>query len=299
MTRGDLGRLFLLAAVWGGSFILIRVVVPSLGPIVTVEARVLIAGLALLLVAAVVRRPLELRDRWPQYLAVGAMNSALPFALISAAELHLTASMAAILNATSPLFGALVAAAWLGDPLTGRKLAGISIALSGIVVLLGWSPLPWTVATFLSVTASLLAALCYGVGSGYTKVKLSGAPPLGMAIGSQLGASLCLAPLVPLAPPTAAPSLAVVLCVLTLALLSTALAYLLYFRLVVDIGPTRTLTVTFLTPIFGVLWGALFLGEAVTPVKLAACAIILAGTAFVTHPGRRPIAAPVQSTHAD
>jgi drug/metabolite transporter (DMT)-like permease len=133
----------------------------------------------------------------------------------------------------------------------------------------------------LSIGASLLAAGFYGIASVYTKAKVSGAPSLGMAVGSQLGASLLLLPLIPIVPPFSLPSAGVLLCVLLLALGSTGLAYLLYFRLIVDVGPAKALTVTFLIPIFGVTWGALFLGEQITISGLIGCAIILVGTSFV------------------
>jgi len=282
MTAADIRRLFLLAALWGGSFLFIRVAVPALGPVVTVAIRVSIAGLTLLLFTQLTKKPLEFRTWWPKYVALGALNSAIPFALISFAEVHLSASVAAILNATSPLFAAVIAALWLREPLTRGKVLGIMIAISGVVVLVGWGPLALDRSTVLSIGASLLAAAFYGLGGAYTKSQLKGAPPLGMAVGSMLGASLLLTPIAPFVWPATMPSSTVLLCVLALALFSTALAYLLFFRLVVDIGPTQTLTVTFLVPIFGVLWGALFLGEGITMSKVLGCGVILLGTAFVT-----------------
>jgi drug/metabolite transporter (DMT)-like permease len=294
MQTGDFGRLICLAALWGGSFLFIRVAAPVLGPVVLVELRVLIAGLALLLYAAIRRRKLELRAHWRQYLIIGALNSALPFVLISTAELRFTASFAAILNATSPLFGAIIAAVWLKDRLTVGKIGGLILGILGVAVLVGWSPISLSTDVILSIGASLLGAASYGVASVYTKAHASAAPPFGMAVGSQLGASLLLLPLVPAAPPTSTPSASVALCVLLLALGSTALAYLLYFRLIVDIGPARALTVTFITPIFGISWGALILGEQIAFSSMLGCAIILAGTTLVLgipiRPRRTPAA---------
>src|SRR5581483_3881706 len=155
------------------------------------------------------------------------------------------------------------------------------LGVTGVVVLVGWSPIELTGAVALSVGASLLGAASYGVASVYTKLHAAGAPPLGMAVGSQLGASLLLLPLAPALPPTSAPSVAVVAYMLLLAFASTALAYVLYFRLIVDIGPASALTVTFITPIFGTAWGAIFLGEPVGAGAIAGCVIILAGTALV------------------
>jgi drug/metabolite transporter (DMT)-like permease len=258
-----------------------RIAAPVLGPIIVAESRTLIAGLALLLYACAAKRPMELRSRWRQYLIIGAVNSAIPFALIATAQLHLTSSLGVILNATSPLFGAVIAAVCTKDPLTMRKIGGLILGIAGVAIIVGWSPMDVSVEVALSIGASLMAAGFYGIASVYTKAKVAGAPSLGMAVGSQLGASLLLLPLIPIVPPFSLPSGGVLFCVLLLALGSTGLAYLLYFRLIVDVGPVKALTVTFLTPIFGVTWGALFLGEQVTFSGLIGCAIILVGTSFV------------------
>ena len=282
MRATDLGRLVLLSAIWGSSFIFIRLAVPSLGPVALVEARVLIASVSLLIYAAITRQALELKQRWRQYLFLGAVGSAIPFVLISTAELNLSASLAAILNATSPLFGAIVAAIWIRDPLTIRKASGLAIGFLGVAILAGWSHLGLSTVVLLSVSASLLAALCYGLSSVYTKARVKNAPPLGMAAGSQLFATLVLLPLTPFTLPGTWPARTALLSTLALGFACTALAYLIYFRLIVNIGPVKALTVTFLVPIFGVLWGRLFLGEPITFSTLAACAVILVGTALVT-----------------
>ena len=262
MKAPDLARLVFLAALWGGSFIFIRIAAPVLGPIVLVTLRVFLAGSALLVYALITRSDLELRTRWRQYLILGALNSAIPFVLISTAELQLPASLAAILNATSPLFGAVIAAIWIKDPLTRRKIAGLALGLIGVGVLVGWSPTEFTPVVALAAGASLLGAAFYGLASVYTKAKVVGARPIGMATGSQFAAGLLLLPFVPFSTRAGSPSITVVFSVLALALLCTALAYLLYFRLIVDVGPAKALTVTFLVPIFGTLWGRFIPGGA-------------------------------------
>jgi drug/metabolite transporter (DMT)-like permease len=281
MRGQDISRLLLLSALWGGSFIFIRVAAPVLGPVVLVWTRVLIAGLLLLAYASATRRSIGFRQHWPQYLVLGLFNSALPFVLISAAELHLSASLAAMLNATSPLFGAVIAFFWLRDPLTGRKLIGLALGILGVAILAGWSPIDLNTIVLLSIFASLAGAASYGLASVYTKARIRNVPALGMATGSQLAASLWLLPLVPFTWPAATPSTPVLLCTLALAVGSTAFAYLLFFRLVVDVGPTTALTVTFLVPIFGVFWGALFLGEPIGVSTIVGGLVVLAGTALV------------------
>ncbi len=282
MKAKEVGGLLLLSALWGGSFLFIRIAAPVLGPVVLIELRVLIAGVALLLYSLVIRQDLELRKRWSHYLAIGILNSALPFTLIATAELHLTAGFAAILNATSPLFGAIVAALWIKEALTTKKIVGLLLGLAGVGVLVGWSPLPFSTTLVLAILASLAGAAFYGLAGVYTKVYTRGASSVAIATCSQLGASLFLLPLTPLFPAPHQPSTFVILVVAALALFCTAIGYLIYFWLIETVGPTRAITVTFLAPAFGVLWGVLLLHELLTWSTIVGFAIILAGTGFVT-----------------
>jgi drug/metabolite transporter (DMT)-like permease len=271
-----------LAAIWGASFMLYRVVAPVLGSIWTAETRVLIAGMVLLVFALATRARLEMRQHWRWYALVGVLNSGLPFALIAFAQLKLTASMAAILNATTPLWGALIGALLFGEAFNASKGAGLILGVLGVIALVGWSPLEPGLQTTLSILAMLGATASYGLAANLTRSHLRGAPTLGMAVGSQLASSLALLPLMPFDLPRSPPDALVIACVLALALVCSALAYVLYFRLITDLGATRALTVTFLIPIFGTLWGAMFLREHITPEKILACAIILCGAGLVT-----------------
>jgi drug/metabolite transporter (DMT)-like permease len=282
MKIKDVGALLLLSAIWGASFLFIRISTPVLGPVVLVELRVSLAGVALLLYSLVTRHDLDLRKRWRHFLVLGVVNAGIPFILISTAELHLTAGLAAILNATSPIFGAVIAAMWIKEEvLTTRKLIGLLLSLVGVGVVVGWSPLPFSVAVAFSVVASLAAAACFGFGTVYTKVYLQGASSLALATCSQLIASLFVFPLAFVVPFQHIPTLTVALAVAALALLGTALAYLIYFRLVKNIGPSKALTVNFLSPVFGVLWGVLLLSEPLTLSTIIGFGIILAGTGLV------------------
>lgn len=282
MKAKDLAALLALSAVWGGAFLFMRVAAPVLGPILLIELRVGLAGLVLLGYARFSKIDLKLKTHWKHYLVIGIMNSAIPFTLIATAELQLTAGFAAILNATSPLFGALVAAIWIKEALTIKKLVGLFLGLLGVGVLVGWSPLSFSTLLLLSIAASLAGAIFYGFSGVYIKIFTQGVPPLALATCSQLAAALFLLPVTPFVLPATFPDWTVVLAVAALALFSTAFAFLLYFGLIKNVGPTRALTVTFLAPIFGVIWGALLLGEAVTLSTLVGFAIILSGTGFVT-----------------
>jgi drug/metabolite transporter (DMT)-like permease len=270
--------LLMLAALWGGSFVFMRVAAPALGAIPLAFTRTTLAAAVLLAVALVQRRVPEFRMRWRDFAVIGVVNSALPFAFFSFAGQHVTASTAAILNATSPFFGALAAALWLAEPLTLRKVGGMCIGLAGVVLLVGWSPEPLARNALYAIGACLAATLCYGLGSVFAKKRMQGVPTFAIACWSQFTAALALAPLLPFATIPGPVSTVVLLNVVALAVLSTAVAYLIYFKLIADIGPGGALTVTFLIPLFGVLWGFLFLGEPLTSNLLAGGALIVAGT---------------------
>jgi drug/metabolite transporter (DMT)-like permease len=251
-----------------------------MGPVPLAFARVTLAAAALLAFAAAQRDVPDLRARWRGLAVVGLVNSALPFVLFCFAEQFIAASTAGILNATSPFFGAIAAAVWLGEPLTTRKIGGMLLGLAGVVLLVGLSPEPLTATTALAIGACLGAAVCYGLAGVYTKRRMQGVPSFTLACGSQLAAAILLAPALPLTSVPGPVTAWVVANIVALAVASTAVAYLLYFRLIADIGPSRALTVTFLIPLFGVVWGFLFLDEAITANMLAGGALIVTGTAL-------------------
>jgi drug/metabolite transporter (DMT)-like permease len=282
MKPRDFGALVLLGALWGSSFLFIRVAAPVLGPFVLMDVRVGLAVAALSLYAVAISCLPKLWFRWKEFLTIGAFNAAIPFSLIAAAEINLTASLAAILNATTALFTALVATAWIGEELTVRKVLGLLMGIVGVTVLVGWDPLPLNGIVLLSVGASLLAAFSYALGGVYAKRTFAGIPSLSMAIGQQMGAAVLLLPLAALTLPPEPPPLPAALSALALALLCTALAYLLYFRLIANVGPTKTLTVTFLSPVFGLLFGVMLLGEPVGIGTFLGLGIILSSVALVT-----------------
>jgi drug/metabolite transporter (DMT)-like permease len=282
MGTRDLGALLLLSALWGASFIYIRVAVPALGPFVLVELRVGLAAVALVLCAALVGRLPKLRGRWRQFALLGAVNVAIPFSLISAAEINLTASLAAILNSTTVMFTAVVAAVWMGDALTARKLVGVALGIVGVTVLVGWDPIAMNWAVALSVGAMLAASLAYALGSVYAKRTFADSPPLAIASGQLAAAAMLMLPLAAVSAPEQSPSTIVVLSVLGLALPSTAVAYMLYFRLIANVGPTSTSTVTLLVPLFGLLFGVVLLDEPVGVGTLAGLVLILSSVILIT-----------------
>ncbi|HTH60433.1 MAG TPA: DMT family transporter [Paraburkholderia sp.] len=292
MNPTNIVQLLVLAAIWGGSFLFIRIGVTDFGvaPLVAVRVGV---GALFLLAALFATRPARdvvttLRSHARALLIVGILNSAAPFCLFSWAEYTLSAGVTSVLNATTPLWGALVAWLWLKDRLSGLRVVGLAIGFVGVIALV-WdqvaAPPPGgatATTTALAAAAGLAAALLYGIAASYTKRHLTGVEPLVVAAGTMTGASLVLLPFAVFTWPTGPVSVQSWAAAIALGIACTGIAYLMYFRLIASIGPARTITVTFVIPVFGILWGALFLGERVSAGMVDACVAILAGTVLAT-----------------
>ncbi len=282
MKARDAIDLLLLAALWGASFLFLRVAAPEFGPVALIEVRVVLTAVFLVPILMARSGTADLKTHWQPILMVGALNSALPFCLFAYSTLYLTGGFAAIINATSPLFGAIVAWLWLGDRLSSDRVVGLAIGFAGVVVLV-WNEISFELAgAGLAVPAALLASALYGVAANYTKKYLSGVAPLALATGSQIGAAMLLLPAAVWLRPEAPVSLRAWLATVVLGIACTAIAYLLYFRLIANVGPARAISVTYLIPGFAVMWGAMFLHEALTLNMIIGCVIILLGTALAT-----------------
>ena len=285
MRARDLAALLLLAAIWGSSYLFIRIAVSPLGPMPVSFLRVGIAAIGLIAFALLRYRHREVPRLDRCFLILGLLNAAVPYGLIALAELHLTASLAGILNATTPLFTALIVAAWNRERLGEKKLAGLTLGFCGVAVLVGWNPAPLDGWLAVSVIAMLLASLSYGVATVYAKRALRGVSSLAAAAGQQLGAAVILLPLalgtVGVGSSDTSPSLKVVFAVLGLGLLCTSVAYLLYFHLIASAGAIAASSAGFLIPVFGILWSAIFLNEDVHASMLIGLAMILSSVALV------------------
>ena len=281
MTTGDAGRLLALAAIWGGSFPFMRVAAPALGPAWTAELRVLLGGLALFAWLRLSGVELGLRRHWRPYAIVGGIGIAAPFALYAFAAMHAPGGLLAIVNATAPIFGLAWGAAFRDERLTVPRAIGLALGIAGVAVLArpgdaGGGPLlGWAIA------AALGACCFYGVVGVLVKRFASALSPRAMAAGNQLAAAAVLLPLLPIMPATGPASALVIANLLALALLASGVAFVLYFRLIADLGAARALTVTYLIPVFGVLWGVLFLDETVSAAMLAGGVLIILGTVLV------------------
>lgn len=291
MRPADLARMLFLAAVWGASFLFMRILSPVLGALWTTEIRIALAAVTLILLMLFTQRALNVREHWKHYLVIGIFNSAVPFPLFAYAALTIPAGYSAIMNATTPLWGALLAVAVFRERLTARKTLGLLTGIVGVAFLVRLGPVELTLRTVLAVGACLLAALCYAIAGTYSKKKSGAVPAPLMATGSQAAAAILLLPFAVSTPITGTVTPLIVLCAAGLALLCTALAYLLYFRLIADIGATRALTVTFLIPMFAILWGVLFLHEQVTLSMLFGCALVIAAMYLVVFQAKPAAAA--------
>jgi drug/metabolite transporter (DMT)-like permease len=274
--------LFMLAALWGASFLFIRIAVPYFGPVPLMFLRVAIGGLFLLPLLAMRNGLGDFRAALGPIFVVGIVNSALPFTLFAYAAISLTAGFIAILNASSPMFSAIVGFLWLKDRLSPLRMFGLFIGFLGVVVLV-WGKVSFKPGgSGFAIIACLLASLFYGIAVNFTKARLTGVNSLAIACGSQLCAAMALLPLAIYYWPATLPDLHIWLIVIGLGVGCTGLAFILYFRLIANAGPAKAITVTYLVPMFGVLWGAIFLSEVPTINMYAGCAIILLGTALTT-----------------
>ena len=279
MRPADTARLVLLAAIWGASFLFNRITAPVLGPVFTAELRTLIAGIALVVFFLITSYPIEWRRHARHYIVVGMFSSALPFLLWAYAALSLPAGLLSVLNATSPMWGAVCGAVILRERVSARRMVGLAIGIVGVALVT--RPSGDAALDYGALAAALTAAFSYGLIATYIRRWASNVPSRSMAAGSQLAAGVLLIPLMPAWPPAGPATPLIVASMLVLGLVCGAVAYLLYFRLVADLGATGALSVTYLIPVFGVLWGALFLGEAVTLPMIAGGVLVLVGIVFV------------------
>lgn len=276
----------LLAAIWGSSFLFMRMGALEFGALPTAAVRVAIASAFLWPLLHWRGQSPALKRHWRPIFAVGLLNSGIPFACYSYALLHISTGLSSILNATVPLFGALVAWIWLKDRPNALRITGLAIGFAGVAMLASgkasFKPDASGMASGWAVVACLVATLCYGIAASFTRKYLSGISPLVTATGSQMGATLGLAVPAVWLWPQSTPGLQSWLALAVLGVLCTGVAYILYFRLIENAGPAKALSVTFLVPAFAIVYGAILLGEAVTPWMLVCGGVIFIGTALST-----------------
>lgn len=286
MGPRDAVELTVLGALWGASFLFMRIAAPEFGPVPLIFVRVGVAALILGTALALRGGLRELRRSALPLAVLGSFNTAIPFSMYAFATLSLSAGLSAVLNAAIPLFGALIAFVWLGQRLHRTAILGVVTGVAGVLVL-AWPRLT-TEADHTALLAALAANAMYGWAPHYARHHLSGVPPLGVATGSQIAAALLLLPIAIAQWPDASPSPRTWTAALLLAVGCTAIAYVLYFRLIARAGPVIALAVTYLIPVFGVIWGAIVLDERLPVSAFAGGALVLAGVALATRPAPSP-----------
>ena len=285
MNRRDLAELLLLGAIWGASFLFLRIAVPAFGAVPLVEMRVAIAAAVLLVILRARGRTGALKGRWKSLTVVAALNTAIPFSLFAFATLSVSAGFAAVLNSTVPLWGAAVGLGWFGERLSRERAIGLAVGFAGVVLLvsrdLSLAGRP------LAIAAGLGAAILYGIAAHVSRRQLKGVDTLAVAAGTTLASSLIL--LVPAIASWPAGPIGPTAwwCAIALGVACTALAYVLFFRLIERVGATRAMSVAYLIPLFGILWGRLFLDEPITWNMALGCGAILGGVALAS---RQPAA---------
>ncbi len=282
MRFTDALELLLLASLWGASFLFMRVAGPEFGPIALSFLRAAIAAFLLLPFLLLGSGAVELKTHWKRLALVGVLNSAIPFCLLALATVSLSGGFAAILNATAPLWAAVIAWIWLADKMDGSRIVGLMIGFAGVVILVANKTGLNAAGVPMAILAGISAAFFYGIGANLTKKYLQGISTLAVATGSMLAAATVLLPGAVLFWPGETVSLRAWVAVIVMGIASTGIAYVLYFRLIVNAGPAKAITVTYLIPGFAVIWGAIFINEKVTTNMVIGGAIILTGTALAT-----------------
>ncbi|MEL5515675.1 EamA family transporter [Serratia bockelmannii] len=291
----DYIRLILLAAIWGASFLFMRIASPEFGAINTAFLRVFFGFSGLAVILFFLKSSYNFEGKFKSSLILGVINSGLPFFMYCLAAQWLPAGYSAVLNATTPLMGALIGFAFFSEKLTARKWGGVVLGLIGIMIITTIGESQSTGETLAGVIACLVATGCYGVAGFLTRRWISnkgGLDPKIVAFGSQIGATLFLLPFF-IWSTTTGPSINwlqgnVWGSVVAVGLICTAFAYILYFRLIADIGPLRSLTVTFLIPPFAVLWGYLALGETINEGFIIGAFIVCVSVWLVVSPEKAP-----------
>ncbi len=282
MKVSDTLLLILLAAIWGSSFVFMRATADVFGPIALIAIRISVAALFMLVFLLQKKRRKEFFNHWKILLLIGAMNSAIPFSLLAYASLHLSGGTVSILNAITPVFTAVIAHFWLKSIMTKLQFFGLAISISGLVFLV-WNKVSWSIDSWLPLLAGVLAALLYGIASTTTKKHLSDVSVMTATAGSLFfSATLMIIVSLFFLPDFNNIQSIDWVYAITLGILCTAIAFIIYFKLVKNIGPARTASVTFLIPIFAFLWGYILLDEVVTTRMWIATGIILLGMGFVT-----------------
>lgn len=282
MQPKDLRDLFLLAAIWGSSFLFLLLAVRDFGPVPLIEMRVGISAAFLLVLTMLAGKMKALRTHWKAIFLCGIFNAALPFVCLAYAAQTMTAGTLSVINAMVPLFGSLIARVWLKERLSWSRVLGLVLGFAGIMVLVSGDLSFSSGGQGVAILVALCGPLFYGIAACYTTKYLQGVEPLACATGSMISATLVLLPLAIWTWPATPISGVAWLSTIALAILCTGIAYVIFYRLIANVGASRAITVTFLVPVFGVFWGVAALNEVLTLQVALGAGIVLSGTLLAT-----------------
>lgn len=281
--------LILLSAIWGGSFIFMRVLAPVFGAVGTANIRLLIGAIFLLTIYRLIRYQIHWKRDWKLFLVIGIINSALPFTFFSFAALHIPASISVVINSMTPMFGALFEKIILKGSLTINKLMGLVIGTIGVIIISGSKTLSGTPESYVAIFACLAATFCYGLSGALVKKYGKQVEAKAMAGGSQLFAGFVLLPFLATSGFSTPITYDILLTVIVFGVLCSAIAYLIYYHLINTAGPTIALSVTFLMPVFGILWSKIILNEVITGQMILGAFIILIGIYLIIKPKSKKV----------
>lgn len=281
--------LILLSAIWGGSFIFMRVLAPVFGAVGTANIRLLIGAIFLLIIYRLIRYQIHWKRDWKLFLVIGIINSALPFTFFSFAALHIPASISVVINSMTPMFGALFEKIILKGSLTINKLMGLVIGTIGVIIISGSKTLSGSPESYVAIFACLAATFCYGLSGALVKKYGKQVEAKAMAGGSQLFAGFVLLPFLATSGFSTPVTYDIILTVIVFGVLCSAIAYLIYYHLINTAGPTIALSVTFLMPVFGILWSKIILNEVITGQMILGAFIILIGIYLIIKPKSKKV----------
>ena len=274
----DFIQLLLLASLWGSSFLFLRMDAPILGPIWLIEIRLLLSGLIFIPYLIRKKNFIFTKFQLVDLIVLSLLNTTIPYLLFAFGSIHLTAGLNSILCATTPLFGIIIANIWLKEKLTFKKLIGLILGFAGVIIVVDFNKISVFNNSIIAIFGDLLGSFFYALGANYIKCKFTNVSPLVITSFSLISSAFFLIPFLPFSRLEHIPSLKIISSIIFLAFICTSLAYLIYFKLIKNIGSTKALMVHYLIPFFSMIWGNLFLQEIVTSFMLSGSLLIILGT---------------------
>jgi len=274
--------LLFISAIWGASFIFMKVLSPVFGPVLSASLRMLVAALALFILFKIQNYKVHWKRDYKLFFIIGLGNAAVPFILYSYAALYIPASLSVILNSTSPMFGAIFGFLLIGDKLNPSKIVGLIVGTLGVIIVSSFSFSNSSFEVYISIIACVLAATMYGVTGAIVKKYAQHIEPKALTLGGMLISGLAILPFAVISPVTGVITLNVLLLLIAFGVFSTAIPYVIYFKVLKEIGPVKALTTTYLMPVFGIIWAILILNEKLELNSVLGLIVILIGIYLIS-----------------